>query len=301
MPGPYNYVVFREKPTSGNYQAVRTRDGLVLKTSPNAPEQVLQAALDQPLLEFSGNGFGAGDIYVSSGLYQFSSAFAGLLVHSFTRVTLDATAILEVPSGYAGPVIQLLADNTNSVEDSVFDGGRIRESKSGEIRRQWTAFKLKSNTIGGPDSGVIFCKLTNTVVTDAGIGIAMYATGDNHSFVNSNKLEFLRFYTPVMSMDFQVFDGYVLGEEDGGLSYNNFVDVQFQIDAEHFHAGINNVCGVGNTFTSVNVWDAGTSTTVMTIGSLADRTLIVGGTLGGESLHNSAVIQDRGRDTRVVN
>ena len=106
MPGPYNYVVFREKPTSGNYQAVRTRDGLVLKTSPNAPEQVLQAALDQPLLEFSGNGFGAGDIYVSSGLYQFSSAFAGLLVHSFTRVTLDATAILD----YFAPLSQWLDD-----------------------------------------------------------------------------------------------------------------------------------------------------------------------------------------------
>lgn len=300
MPVPYNYVVFRDNVTSGNYRAIRTSDGAEIASSSSAPEQVLQAALDQPLLGFSGNGFGAGDIYVRSGLYQFSSAFAGLLVHSFTRVTLDATAILEVPSGYAGPVIQLLADSTTSVVDSVFDGGRIRESKSGAIQRRWTAFKLKSNATGGPDSGVIFCKLTNTVVTDAGIGIAMYATGDNSSFVNSNKLEFLRFYSPLVSIDFQVFNGYVLGEEDGGISYNNFVDVQFEIDANHFTAGIQNVCGVGNTFTSVNVWDART-TPVMTIGSLADRTLIVGGTLGGESLHNSAVIQDRGRDTRVVN
>jgi hypothetical protein len=187
------------------------------------------------------------------------------------------------------------------VVDSVVDGGRIRESKSGEIQRGWTAFTLMSNATGGPDQGVMFCKLTNTVVTDAGIGIAIYAIGDNTSFVNSNKLEFLRFYSPMVSVDFRVFNGYFLGEEDGGISYNNFVDVQFEIVPDLFEAGIRNVCGVGNTFNSVNVWDAGTSTTVMTIGSLADRTLIVGGTLGGESLHNSAVIQDRGRDTRVVN
>jgi hypothetical protein len=300
MPGPYNYVVFRDKPNSGSYHAVRTRDNAVIKVS-DVPEQVLQAALDQPLLEFSDNGFGAGDIYVCSGLYSFSSAFAGLLVHSFTRVTLDATAILEVPSGYGGPVIQLLANSTTSLVDSVFDGGRIRESKAGGIKGQWTAFTLQSTATGGPDHGVIFCKLTNTVVIDAGIGIAIYATGDNSSFVNSNKLEFLRFYAPRVSVDFKVFNGYVLGEEDGGISYNNFVDVQFEIDSKVFGAGIQNVAGVGNTFTSVNVWDAGPMKTVMTIGALADRTLIVGGTLGGESLHDPAVIQNGGRDTRVVN
>jgi hypothetical protein len=33
---------------------------------------------------------------------------------------------------------------------------------------------------------------------------------------------------------------------------------------------------------------------------LADRTLIIGGTLGGEYLRNPAVIQDNGIDTRVV-
>jgi hypothetical protein len=38
----------------------------------------------------------------------------------------------------------------------------------------------------------------------------------------------------------------------------------------------------------------------MTIGTMADRTLVIGGTLGGEYAANPAVISDQGRATKIV-
>lgn len=38
----------------------------------------------------------------------------------------------------------------------------------------------------------------------------------------------------------------------------------------------------------------------MTIGPTADRTLVIGGTLGGEFAVNPAIIADQGRGTKVV-
>jgi hypothetical protein len=289
MPGPFNYVVFRDHYTSGAYHAVRVSDGAEIKSGTDAGP-VLQAALDQQFWEDSSSGRGAGDIYVRSGLYQVGSSFSGLLLRRYTRVMLDPTAIIEVPAGYAGPVVWLQADTSaGALLQAEWDGGIIREGgDSASWGRGWTAFKLRSNPTGDPSAtkgcGVMFNKISNTTVLGGAIGIAMYATGDPHSFVTSNKFDFLRFYQTKVTVDFQVFSGYALGEEAGGIHYNNFVDIQSEAshDPATYIMGIQNVTGVHNTFTAVNIWDVPTSP-AMTIGSTADRTLVFGGVLGGET------------------
>jgi hypothetical protein len=301
MPGPFNYLVYRDQFSSGSYHAIRVRDGVEIKSHATDAAPVIQAALDQPFLgDPNPHNFGPGDVYISAAVYELGASMPGLLLRSNTRVTLDPTAILEVASGYVGPVVLLQADQTaGALLEANWDGGIIREAKPEQ--RQWTAFKLRSNPSGDLSTtagfGVMFNKISNTRVLGGLIGIAMYATGNAHSFVNANKLEFLKFYQPQIAIDFQVFSGYQLGEESGGILYNHFVDLQFEAshDPSTFTAGIRGVSGVHNQFTGIGLWDAPTSP-VLTIGPLADRTLVVGGMLAGEA----GAIGDGGRATKVV-
>jgi hypothetical protein len=127
---------------------------------------------------------------------------------------------------------------------------------------------------------------------------SLHVTG-NHGFINANTFEFLRVWGAAVCIDFAVVAGYQRGEEDFGILYNYFSDLQFQSEAPRFQAGIQNVTGVHNAFTEVNVWDI-PRTPAMTIGPTADRTLVIGGTLGGEYAVNPSVIQDQGGATRII-
>jgi hypothetical protein len=65
------YVVYRDSPTAGAYRAVRGADGAQIATDPASAGPVLQRALDQDLLQDPSSGFGAGDIYVRSGIMNW--------------------------------------------------------------------------------------------------------------------------------------------------------------------------------------------------------------------------------------
>jgi hypothetical protein len=129
MVSPGNYVVYRDNPTGGAYHAVRVADGQEIATDPNAAGPVLQQVLDQDFLQDPTSGYGAGDIYVRAGLYELGTAFAGLQVRSFTRLTLDPTAILQVPSNYGGAIFVFASNNTAEVSQTQISGGIMREQQ----------------------------------------------------------------------------------------------------------------------------------------------------------------------------
>lgn len=251
MVGPGNYVVYRDNPTGGAYHAVRVADGQEIATDPNAAGPVLQQVLDQNFLQDPGSGYGAGDIYVRAGLYELGAAFAGLQVRSFTRLTLDPTAILQVPSNYGGAVFVFASNNTAEVSQAQIGGGIVREQQP--AGHQWTAFLMQA-TADQQTAGILFNKIRDTVVYEPATALALHVTG-NHGFINANTFEFLRVWGAAVAVDFAVVAGYQLGEEDFGILYNYFSNVQFQTEAARYQAGIQNVTGVGNAFIETSVWD----------------------------------------------
>jgi hypothetical protein len=270
-------------------------DGTEIATDPASAGPVLQSALDQDLLQDPTSGFGAGDIYVRSAIYELGAAFAGLSVRSFTRLTLDPTAFLQVPSGYTGAVFELASNNTAEVSQADVGGGIIREAQPAQ--HQWTAFWLQA-AADQQTAGILFTKIHDTVIYEPATALALHVTGD-HGFINSNTFEFLRVWGAGVGVDFSVVAGYQLGDENFGILYNYFVDLNFQSEAARYQMGVQHVTGVHNAFTEVNVWDI-PRTPAMTIGSTADRTLVIGGTPGGEYATNPNVIQDQGRATKIV-
>jgi hypothetical protein len=290
-----SYIVYRDTPTGGAYHAVRVADGQEIATNPNFADPVLQQALDQNFLQDPTSGYGAGDIYVRSALYEFSDAFNGLELRSFTRLTFDPTAILEVPSNYGGAVFVLASNNTAEVSQAEVGGGIVREKQPAQHR--WTAFLLQA-TADQQTAGILFNKIRDTIVYEPATGVALHVTG-SHGFINANTFEFLRVWGAAVAVDFSVVPGYQLGEEDFGILYNSFSRLQFQTEAARYQAGIQNVTGVGNMFTETSVWDIPRDP-AMTIGPTADRTFVTGGTLGGEYADNPNVITDQGRKTKIV-
>jgi hypothetical protein len=135
-------------------------------------------------------------------------------------------------------------------------------------------------------------------VREPAVGLALHVTGD-HGFINANTFESLRVWGAAVGIDFSVLPGYQTGKETFGILYNYFADLNFQSEAARYQSGVQNVTGVHNTFTEVNVWDI-PAPPAMTIGPTADRTLVIGGTLAGEYAANPGVIQDQGRATRIV-
>lgn len=290
-----NYLVYRDSPTAGAYHAVRVADGVEIANNPTSAGPVIQQALDQFLLQDSTSGYGAGDIYVRSGIYELGAGFTGLNIRSFGRLTLDPTAFLEVPAGYTGAVFILESDNSTEVSQAQVGGGIIREAQPRQY--QWTAFLLQATADQQP-AGILFNKVRDTVVYEPGVGLALHVTGD-HGFITSNTFEFLRIWGAGVAIDFSIVAGYQTGQENFGTLYNHFFDLHFESEAARYEAGIQNVTGVHNTFSEVKIWDI-PRTPAMTIGPTADRTLVIGGTLAGEYAANPNVITDQGHATKIV-
>jgi hypothetical protein len=168
-----------------------------------------------------------------------------------------------VPSGYTGTVFVLASNNTAEVSQAEIGGGIIREAQPAQ--HQWTAFLLQA-AADLQTAGLLLNKIHDTVVYEPATALAVHVTG-NHGFINANTFEFLRVWGAGVGIDFSIVAGYQLGEEDFGILYNHFVDLDFQSEATRYQAGVQNVTGVHNAFTEVNVWDI-PRTPAMTIGLL---------------------------------
>src|SRR5205823_1881798 len=147
-------------------------------------------------------------------------------------------------------------------------------------------------------NGILFNKVRDTVVYEPAIAVALRVSGKK-GFINSNTFQFLRVWGARVAIDFSVVSEYKRGVEDFGILYNHFLDLHFQSDGSYV-AGVRDVSGVHNTFNEVKVWDIPGGKPALTIGPLADRTLVIGGTLAGEFAVNPGVIVDQGGSTKIV-
>jgi hypothetical protein len=264
MPGPthpYNYIVYHD---SAGYHAEHS-DGTPLPGTPQpTPDGVIQMTLDQLFLG-GPNQKGPGHIYIQTAdpaAYNLSASFTGFNVNGFTRITMDPTTLLRVPSSYTGPVFRLKADDTTEVAHTIIDGGYIQQVGGSKqctgILLENAATTITSQTHQTP--GVVFNKITNTIIEGAAIGMQLSVTGPG-GWINGNSFQSVKLLKCGIFIDFAIPSGFYPHPIPGsgaegrlGIHYNHFDDVQCQ-SAIGLTAGIQNIRHIGNMFVDVKVWD----------------------------------------------
>lgn len=290
-----NYVIYRD--SKGIYRAVRA-DGVEVAVHEYA-DHVIQTVLNQAFLQDASSGHGPGDIYVRAGTYRLSKNFRGFRVYSYTRLTLDATALLLIPNGYSGAVFQFLSTANTDVVHAMIDGGILKEDIAQyPAKQQWTGFLFRATASGiERPKGILFSKIVNTVVLNASIGIRLVVEGEQ-GFINSNTFQFLRLWGHRYFIQFEILPAYRAGQQDFGIVNNLFSDLHCQ-SGLRTSIGLHNIAGFHNTFFEVKVWDIDVGVQGAkraNILPIAANTLIMGGLLAGEA----RLFEDKGIATRIV-
>jgi len=312
MPTPthaaYNYIVYRTfDSTNGELFHAEHSDGTPLPGTPQpTPDPVIQTALDQLFLG-GPNQKGPGHVYIQTAdpdVYHLSASFTGFNVSSFTRITMDPTTILSVPSAYTGPVFHLRATDQDPIQgkvevrDSIIDGGRIRQDSNQCIGILLENAAITITSSGNPTPGVFFNKIMNTVIEGTAIGIQLSVTGPG-GWINSNSFQSVKMYSCGVFIDFAIPDGFYPHPQPGqgangqlGMHFNHFDDVQCQSQNGITVAGVQNIRHIGNMFVDVKIWDIPDGALSSNIHSDATNTLILGGILTDS-------FQDDGQFTKI--
>jgi hypothetical protein len=165
----------------------------------------------------------------------------------------------------------------------------------------WTAFQLSATADN--EAGHQFNKISNTVVTNAGVGIEIDVSGQK-GYINSNTFEFLRLWAGRTFIQFNLSENRQVVQGNSPIMSNLFSNIHCECqaaDADPQHPyvqtqiGIANVVGEKNTFFEVNVWDiqrAIANAKSLEITNRALNTLIIGGLF--------AVLDDHGQNTVTV-
>jgi hypothetical protein len=295
---PYNYIVYHD---SAGYHAEHS-DGTPLPGTPQpTPDSVIQIALDQLFLGGPSQK-GPGHIYIQTAdpaAYDLSPDFTGFNVSSFTRITMDPTTVLRVPSSYEGPVFRLRSDDHVGIEEVIIDGGDLRQQSGSQkfigILLESAGTVITSPT--NPTPGVFFNRITNTVIRGAAIGIKLSITGPG-GWINGNAFQSAKMFGCGVFIDFDIPDNFYPHPIPGngaegrlGIHYNHFDDVQCQSDAS-VSVGIRNIRHIGNMFVDVKIWDVPTTALSATIHQDATNTIILGGILTNR-------FQDNGQFTKI--
>ncbi|MFL5626757.1 MAG: hypothetical protein ACJ788_14330 [Ktedonobacteraceae bacterium] len=309
---PYNYIVYRTfDQVNGELFHAEHSDGTPLANTPQStPDPVIQTALNQPFLGDIVKK-GPGHAYIQTAdpaVYNLSPAFTGFEVSSYTRITMDPTTILRVPSAYTGPVFHLRADDTVEVLHTIIDGGYIQQV-GGSKQCVGILLENAATVVTSPQHhtpGVLFNKIMNTVIEGAAIGIQLSITGPG-GWVNGNSFQSLKMYSCGVFIDFDdpnnVYPTPTPGNGAVGnlrIHYNHFDEVQCQCDAG-VSVGVRNMRHIGNMFVDVKVWDVPEPPNVpapvpiATIHQHATNTIILGGIL----TNPNAFFQDNGQFTKI--
>jgi hypothetical protein len=235
----------------------------------------------------SQSGYGAGHIYVQSGEYYLSPSFPGFNIHSFTRLTLDPTALLNVYYNYGGYVFKLQSTNNEEPYHSIIDGGIISEksppgdpNRGNPPQRKWVGIQLQ-----GSAGGVFFNNFLNMRINDANIGIR-FLVDTAAGWINANSFKSIKMWNNNVFIDF---DATGVGR---GIDRNYFENLECQC-ARNSSFGVRGIKGECNTFIDVNIWDLPTGSTNATIDNSALNTIIIGGIMTGQGFI------DRGRYTKI--
>ena len=278
MPSTANYLVYRDYPNWGAYNAVNA-SGHEIAANPHDPQPVIQAALNQAFWNDPSSGPGAGYVFVQSGNYVFQAGFSGLDVLPYTRLVLDPTARLAVPTGYGGFVFRMRSRDGMTIAHSCIDGGQLTEQGSSP-QRQWTALLLDAAT--STSAGIMFNRLQNTIIFNAAIGLRLHVSGQL-DFINANRFEFLRMWHCRRFVSFQIDPPYQAGQQNLGIIGNTFEELECQSDG-NLAVGIDGISGAYNSFFDVRIWDVrnqNPNALSAVITPQADHTRIFGGFLAG--------------------
>jgi hypothetical protein len=276
----FNYLIYKRG--NNNYIALES-DGSQLLQDP-VPERVIQTVLDQK----GSTGEGPGHIYIRDGNYNLSAGFSGLNVSQHTRLTLEPTAYITVPNGYAGPVFRLVTNNTPNCYDNIIDGGTINETGP-KPQRNWVCLLLQGTT-----EGVLFNKVMNMTIYDAGTGIKILVN-DSRGWVNGNSFEFLKMWKNNIFIDFDITVPYPPDTESiPGIHRNNFNALECQC-GDNTIQGIRNIRHVCNTFVNVKIWDLKRGRIAANVHKDGTGTIILSGIIA-----YPASFIDEGKSTKII-
>ena len=268
----FTYKLFRSGTT---YYAIRF-DG-ALTTSGTDFEVVLQALCDL-----------GGTIKIVGGAAYALEGQVNITKND-TNLLFDEDATVTVPDGYTGIGIRIIG-TTGNIQNCSIRGLHI--SELGTPDKLWTAIKFE----GG--SGLLFCGVYDTKITNAGTGILLEAL-TSLTYVNGCRFDNVYFLTCKIGVDFNS------GDPTGsrGIHRNTFIDVAYQDDnAVHSGTyGFKNVNGISNVFINCKSWDMNVPATqkTMTIHADAIHTQLIGGALardGGFFIDDSRTTRNYGDD-----
>jgi hypothetical protein len=214
------------------------------------------------------------DIYVANGTYSINAEIAFTL--SQTRLRLDSGAVLQVPNGYTGKVFNMSVSDasTSSLSNIIIDGGRYQEA--GTPANNWTCVYMGNISTGAGTRAILFNKLSNMYIRNAGIGLHLYSNGER-GWINGNMFQNIVIENQKCGIKFEYL-GTVF--ESNGANRNQFHNVIMQCSAASTVGGIIDVSGEGNVFNDCKVWDVGTggaAAVSCNVHQRADDTMFLGG------------------------
>lgn len=220
----------------------------------------------------------SGHILITGGTYRIDSPL--LLTRTEQRVTVDASAVLQVPTSYTGTVFRI--GSTIQVRGVQVGGAGVitQEGKSGGASTppgDWTAFHI----IGESNRSYSHV-VSGLTVSWCGTFARMETTGAT-GWVNGNIFRDCRVLYPKTMLHI------VNGASGVGFAGNQFTNVMVQA-GDFTEYGLRSLTGRGWAFNDVNLWDlnknpAGVSSEI-TAG--AEDVRIIGGLLTVQNVINNA-------------
>jgi hypothetical protein len=277
----YYYVIYKAGST------VKCRDnttGTTVSSHATDFNVPMQFALDNGVRK---------DIYVANGTYNVAAGTDLLFKFPETRIKFDPGAIITVPNGYTGHLLnftRVLADTT-SLSNIIIDGGRYVEA--GTPVNAWDCIYLNNTNPQTPVPGttaVFFCKFMNMYIRNAGNAIHLRSAGDR-GWINGNMFQNITIDNQKCGIRFTY-----VGTNSGanGANRNHFHNVIMQCNANSTDGGIIDISGEANVFNDVKVWDVIAGATSCNITPKAMDTLIVG------SMVATANFSDLGTRTMII-
>lgn len=221
---------------------------------------------------------GVSHVLITGGTFLIDGPI--LLSRNSQRVTVDESAVLQVPSGYTGTVFLMDGNGVQMRGAVVSGGGRIVEAgKSGgraTVPGQWTAFHFRA-----VNSGVTAFVAEGVQVEWPGTAFKYEVQGNG--WVNGGTIKDLRILYPRVYVETIGSTGVV------SFASNTLRDLMGQ-GGDYTEYGLKGITGRDWLFDSVAFWDFHNNPTAVSahIASTAECVTIIGGTLTTRNFTNDA-------------
>jgi hypothetical protein len=214
-----------------------------------------------------------GTIWAPKGTYLVNSP---IVMSTGIRFEADTGARFAVPSGYTNTA--LIFSNSYNAD---WIGGEFYEKAP--LSNLWTGVQF-ANGSGG---GTYFNAIRNVLFTKPQTAINFYANLTNSSWVNGNLVDGCRAFNATCFIDW-TYDGQSTWMTNGYGFWYNVVQDFFGQSGTNTIAGVRNICGRGNTFNNVWIYDMPASGSTATVTNAINAT-IQSGTLGYKNFYDGGL------------